>query len=298
MSDSKKYYYLKLKETFFDDDRVKILESSEKGVFYSNLLLKLYLKALKQNGKLMVTEAIPYDAKMISQVTNLDIDTVRVGLKVLEQMNFIEVIDNGAIYILDIQHFIGTSTTEADRVRKWRKEIDDTRNKLLTTAVTNVTTNVTAEKPCYICTPERELELDLEKELDIEIEKENIIVPVSQDNNDKLNYQEVLKLFNTICCKLNGVRALSDQRKQLIKSREKTLKKLNVEYNRYFATVAEIPFLNGENDRGWKADFDWLLKETNMLKVLEGKYSSGKQKYLGIKEWLSEMQEGDYDSDN
>ncbi|OGO86148.1 MAG: hypothetical protein A2Y22_08580 [Clostridiales bacterium GWD2_32_59] len=295
MSDNKKYYYLKLKETFFDDDRVKILESSDKGVFYSNLLLKLYLKALKQNGKLMVTDAIPYDAKMISQVTNLDIDTVRVGLKVLKQMNFIEVIDNGAIYILDIQHFIGTSTTEADRVRKWRKEIDDNRHKPLLTDVTNVTTNVTEEVACYICTPEKELEL--EKELDLEIEKENTIVPDIQEN-DKLNYEEVRKIFNTICCKLNGIRVLSDQRKQLIRLRVKTLEKLNVGYNQYFATVAEIPFLNGDNDRGWKADFDWLLKETNMLKVLEGKYSSEKQKYSGINEWLNEMQEGDYNSAN
>ena len=30
--------------------------------------------------------------------------------------------------------------------------------------------------------------------------------------------------------------------------------------------------MKGENDRNWRADFDWIMKPTNMCKVLEGKY--------------------------
>jgi len=43
MSDNRKYYYLKLKENYFDDDSIVLLESMQDGVLYSNILLKLYV---------------------------------------------------------------------------------------------------------------------------------------------------------------------------------------------------------------------------------------------------------------
>ena len=46
MADNRKYYYLKLKESYFDDDAIVLLESMQDGVIYSNILLKLYLKSL------------------------------------------------------------------------------------------------------------------------------------------------------------------------------------------------------------------------------------------------------------
>ena len=50
MADNRKYYYLKLKESYFDDDAIVLLESMQDGVIYSNILLKLYLKSLKNGG--------------------------------------------------------------------------------------------------------------------------------------------------------------------------------------------------------------------------------------------------------
>mgnify|MGYP000219685063 CR=1 FL=1 len=59
MADNRKYYYLKLKESYFDDDAIVLLESMQDGVIYSNILLKLYLKSLKNGGKLQLDENIP-----------------------------------------------------------------------------------------------------------------------------------------------------------------------------------------------------------------------------------------------
>jgi hypothetical protein len=39
-------------------------------------------------------------------------------------------------------------------------------------------------------------------------------------------------------------------------------------------TAGESQFLNGANDRGWKADFDWVLKPSSFLNILEGKYNN------------------------
>ena len=69
MADNRKYYYLKLKESYFDDDAIVLLESMQDGVIYSNILLKLYLKSLKNGGKLQLDENIPYTAQMIATIT-------------------------------------------------------------------------------------------------------------------------------------------------------------------------------------------------------------------------------------
>ena len=51
MADNRKYYYLKLKENFFDSDSIVLLEDMKDGILYSNILLKLYLKSLKNGGQ-------------------------------------------------------------------------------------------------------------------------------------------------------------------------------------------------------------------------------------------------------
>ena len=53
MSDNRKYYYLKLKENYFDDDSIVLLESMQDGVLYSNILLKqLELAGKEERTKL------------------------------------------------------------------------------------------------------------------------------------------------------------------------------------------------------------------------------------------------------
>ena len=60
MSENRKYYYMKLKENFFTDAKMVILESMQDGLLYSNLLLKMYLMSLKYNGILMLNDHLPH----------------------------------------------------------------------------------------------------------------------------------------------------------------------------------------------------------------------------------------------
>lgn len=130
MADNKKYYYLKLKEDFFDSDDMKLLQSMKDGYIYSDILLKLYLKSLSQEGRLMYRGIIPYTPDMIATITNHQVGTVERAIQVFEKMGFIEILDNGAIYMLDIQNFIGQSSTEADRKRSYRKSIDEEKSMI------------------------------------------------------------------------------------------------------------------------------------------------------------------------
>jgi hypothetical protein len=82
---------------------------------------------------------------------------------------------------------------------------------------------------------------------------------------------KVLELFNSICKSLPQVLNMSEKRAAEIAER---LEKYTLEQFKDLFTKAEnSAFLKGENDRRWRATFDWLIREENMLKVLEGNYN-------------------------
>lgn len=123
MADNRKYYYLKLKEGFFESDEIRILESMKDGYIYSNILLKLYLKSLRNEGRLMYRNVIPFTPEILATLVGHQVGTVEKALETFKSLDLIEVLDNGAIYMMDIQNFIGKSSTEADRQREYYNKI-------------------------------------------------------------------------------------------------------------------------------------------------------------------------------
>ena len=159
MSDNRKYYYLKLKENYFDDDSIVLLESMQDGVLYSNILLKLYLKSLKHGGRLQLDEDIPYTAQMIATITRQQIGTVERALQIFLKLGLVEVLDSGTFYMSNIELLIGQSSTEAERKRAARLQ-----NKALSAPRTKVGHLSDIRPP--------EIEIELEKEIEIEKERE------------------------------------------------------------------------------------------------------------------------------
>ena len=152
MADNKKYYYLKLKDNFFESDEAIILESMPDGYIYSNILLKLYLRSLKNNGLLMFNDLIPYNAQMLATITRHHIGVIEKAIQIFQQLRLIDILDNGAIYMTNIQNFVGQSSTNADRMRESRQQLQ-MLNK---------------------CAPEIEIEKekDIKLDIDIDINKE------------------------------------------------------------------------------------------------------------------------------
>lgn len=124
MANKSSYYYLKIKENFFDTEDMKLLESMDNGYQYSNILMKMYLLSLKNGGKLMYKDKIPYNSKMLSTILNHNIDILDKAINIFKELNLIEVMDTGAIFMIDIQNFIGKSSDEADRIRAFRSRIE------------------------------------------------------------------------------------------------------------------------------------------------------------------------------
>ncbi len=161
MSDNKRYYYLKLKENFFDSDEMVLLESMPDGYIYSNILLKLYLRSLKHEGKLMFNDRIPFNSTMLATITRHSVGVVEKAVQIFRDLQLIDVLDNGAIYMSDIQSFIGKSSTEADRKREYRKKIEEAKRNL-------ITGGQVSDK----CPDKTTPELEIEKDIDIDIDKE------------------------------------------------------------------------------------------------------------------------------
>ena len=178
MSDNRKYYYLKLKENYFDDDSIVLLESMQDGILYSNILLKLYLKSLKNGGKLQLDEHIPYTAQMIATLTRHQIGTVERALEIFRQLGLVEQLDSGAFYMTDIELMIGQSSTEAERKRAARLE-----NKALLPPRTKGGHLSDIRPP--------EIEIELEKEIKIKREIEKVRPEMGHPSHTYGRYQNI-----------------------------------------------------------------------------------------------------------
>ena len=178
MSDNRKYYYLKLKENYFDDDSIVLLESMQDGVLYSNILLKLYLKSLKHGGRLQLDEDIPYTAQMIATITRQQIGTVERALQIFLKLGLVEVLDSGTFYMSNIELLIGQSSTEAERKRAARLQ-----NKALSAPRTNGGHLSDIRPP--------EIEIELEKEIEIKREIEKVRPETGRPSHTYGRYQNV-----------------------------------------------------------------------------------------------------------
>lgn len=142
-----------------------LLENMADGYLYSNILLKLYLRSLKDDGRLMLNGAIPYNSQMLASVTRHQVGTVEKALKIFKELGLIEMLDSGAIYMMNIQDFIGKSSSEADRKRAYRTRIEEEK---ASGQITGQMSRQISDKHPDKTPPE----IEIEKEIDIEIEKE------------------------------------------------------------------------------------------------------------------------------
>ena len=130
------------------------------------------------------------------------------------------------------------------------------------------------------------LDNELDYKLSSSIENTNKIVylkervnPVKGQDNDHLSknkykelYNDIMEAFNIKCYKLDKVKLITEKRKLLINELlEEIENDIGIIYE-VFDNVSESSFLNGINDKNWKANFDWIINIENFVKILEGKY--------------------------
>lgn len=136
MSENKKYYWLKLKENFFDNDTISFIEEQKNGILYVNFYLKLCLKSLKTEGnliRLVGENLIPYDVNSLARLTNTPVDTVKVAMDLFEKIGLVKIQETGEIYLAQIKEMIGKETDKAELMRRKRA-----KDKLISNNVTQM----------------------------------------------------------------------------------------------------------------------------------------------------------------
>ena len=185
---------------------------------------------------------------------------------------FLERDEHGGLTVHDWSQHGGRDIDErraaVDRKRRWRDKAneDATRGETGTNANATVLPQVRGEE-------RRGEERRREKTL--------VPLPAPSDAEEspkqkKIPYQEIVDAYHETLPMLPRIREMTDQRRKAIAARwGSSPERQNLEWWRqYYHAVAESGFLLGENERGWVASFDFLLREQKMVMVLEGRYQS------------------------
>jgi len=166
MATSRKYYWIKLKTDFFNEDTIDFLLSQENGCEYVVLYQMLCLQTANNEG-VMATKTnemlIPYDIKKITRDTKyFEYDTVAVALELFKKLGLIYEEKNKVLKITDIDKMIGCETAWAEKKRIYRE-----KQKMIGHQKDNVLEDI-----------------DIEKDIDIEIDKD------INNNKNKINKKE------------------------------------------------------------------------------------------------------------
>jgi len=253
--------WIKICTDIFDDEKIILVESMPEADSIIVIWFKLLCMAGKQNnsGVFMMNDRIAYNDEMLATIFRRPINTVRLALKTFEQYGMIEIV-SGTITIPNWEKH--QSIAEMEKIKEnTRLRVAKHREKqklLASNEECNEYSNVTVTLRNGT-DKIREDKSRLEK--DIEIEK-----------RDRINYQHITDMYNDICISFPRLTVLSEKRKQAIKARCNTY--CLAQFKEMFEKAEASDFLKGANNKNWQANFDWLMKDANFAKVLDGNYNN------------------------
>ncbi len=118
-----KYYWLKLKRDFFRRNEIEVVKAMPSGTEYVLFYLELLLLSLENNGELRITETIPYSDSMLASVTHTDIEVVRGAVDTFTKLGMMEMLDDGTLFMKEVESMTGSETVWAERKRIYRNNL-------------------------------------------------------------------------------------------------------------------------------------------------------------------------------
>ena len=205
-----KYYWLKLKKDFFKRHDIRIIEAMPNGKDYILFYLKLLVESVDHEGNLRFSDTIPYNAEMLSVITNTNIDIVKSALTVFTELKMIDVLDDSTIYMNEVSKMIGSAADNDNAIRQQRFRDNKKASK---TGISDVSVTKSNASVTECVTESNESKsIDIEKEKDIEIDKDKqlSLLPVSESEpvispleNRKLLFEQFWKAYPKCKRKVN-----------------------------------------------------------------------------------------------
>ena len=202
MADDKKYYWIKLKTDFFDQDTIDFLMGQENGAEYVVIYQMLMLKTAQQGGYLgtkMAEVMVPYDIKKIVRDTKyFDCDTVTIALELFKKLGLVYEESNHILKLAGAEQFVGSESKWAEKKRIYR----DSQRTIQGQIGDNVRQEIDIDK---------EIEKEKDIEIDIDTDKKKKKKSAKADLNgmiDSFTENEELK---------DALKAFLDMRKSIKK---------------------------------------------------------------------------------
>lgn len=167
---AKRYFWLKLREGWFRDKRIKRLRTIAGGDTYTIIYLKMQLLSLKDEGKLYFEGVEDDFASEIALEIDEAPDDVKITINYLMSKGLLEVINADEYLLTEVPSSIGTEQQSAERVRRYRER----KALQCNTTVTKCNTDIEIDKDI-----ESELNTDIDKELEIHTDINTICTAVS-----------------------------------------------------------------------------------------------------------------------
>ncbi len=256
--------WIKIVTDIFDDDKMLLIESLPSADSIIVIWFKLLCMAGKNNnnGVFMLNDKIPYTEEMLSTIFRRDVNTVRLALDTFQNFGMIEVIDG----VVTIPNWGKHQTLDKieqknEYMRGYMREYRQKQKEQIECKTNGKPNSVNMRK---VNVSEADIEEDKEKEKEIEVDKNNTTL------GDAV--QDVLDIYALYCPSLPSVKKVTDKRKKAIKN---LLKAYTIEeIKEGFDKAEHSDFCKGKGKTGWIADFDFLINQNNLAKVLEGKYDN------------------------
>ena len=261
---AKKYYWLKLKDNFFNQKEVKKLRRIAGGDTYTIIYLKMQLLSIKKDG-IIEFEGTEKDlAEQLSYEIDEDLNNIQVTLSFLKVNNLIEEISENNFLLTKVPDCIGKEGASAERVRRHRERkalLEKEKEQKMLQCNGEVTNSNNA-----VIKSNTEIEKEKEKEKEIEIEKDNNI---SKD----IFINKVVSEWNSIG--VSPIKLIRGTRQKMLNARIKEYSEEGV--LQAINNIKHSDFLKGQNKNSWVITIDWFLKPNNFIKVYEDNYNSKKK---------------------
>lgn len=247
---AKKYYWIRLKTDFFKSLAMKKLRRIAGGDTYTIIYLKLQLLSADTEGILYYEGIENSFAEEIASLLDEDEENVKITLQFLTSVGLLEQKSADEYLLTEVPFIVGSETDKAQLMRNKRAR----EKQNLIESGNNVTSVLPPVTECYT---EREKRESRERE---------------EKRENRVDYELIARMYNDTCVSFPRVTTLSDARKKAIKAR---LNKYTIEdLQRAFELAEASDFLKGNNGRNWSANFDWIIKDTNIAKILDGNYNN------------------------
>ena len=257
---AKKYYWLKLKDNFFNQKEVKKLRRIAGGDTYTIIYLKMQLLSIKKDG-IIEFEGTEKDlAEQLSYEIDEDLNNIQVTLSFLKVNNLIEEISENNFLLTKVPDCIGKEGASAERVRRHRERkalLEKEKEQKMLQCNGEVTNSNNAVIKSNT---------EIEKEKEIEIEKDNNI---SKD----IFINKVVSEWNSIG--VSPIKLIRGTRQKMLNARIKEYSEEGV--LQAINNIKHSDFLKGQNKNSWVITIDWFLKPNNFIKVYEDNYNSKKK---------------------